>query len=490
LRITDRNCDSGMSVTLEKIDDVRWGIPKSGGMRVPGLIYASESMLPKIRQDKACVQVANVACLPGIVKVSLAMPDIHWGYGFPIGGVAATAVEDGVISPGGIGYDISCGVRLLRSNLTRNDVEKNLGELLDSLYCNVPSGVGSTGKINLSAQEMKKVFHKGALWAVERGMGTREDLEACEDAGRIESADPSIPSDRAVARGKDQLGTLGSGNHFLEIQVVDEIFDEAIARAFGLFNGQVTVMVHTGSRGCGYQICDDFLKVMRNSAKEYGITLPDAQLACAPLSSREGKDYFAAMGAGANYARANRQAITHWIRESFMKTLSLGPKDLGMDVVYDVCHNIGKIEEHDVDGRKMKLCVHRKGATRAFPAGHPQVPEKYRQIGQPVLIPGTMGTFSYVAVGTETAMKETFGTTCHGAGRSMSRTQALKQVNGRELQDDLARNGILIRSASYSGLAEEAPVAYKDVNEVVDVCDKAGLSKKVARLKPIGVVKG
>lgn len=479
-----------MNSNLKKIDDYRWEIPQTGAMRVRGMIFASEAMLPKISEDKATTQVANVATLPGILRASLAMPDIHWGYGFPIGGVAATSLEEGVISPGGIGYDISCGVRLLRSGLNKSEVQSRMKELVDSLFYNVPSGVGSTGRINLKAAEMKKVFEKGALWSVEQGLGEREDLETCEDGGRIESADPDLPSSRAVERGKDQLGTLGSGNHFLEIQAVDEIYDEKIAAAFGLYKDQVTVMIHTGSRGCGYQICDDYLRVMSQSVRKYRIQIPDPQLGCAPLSSPEGKDYFRAMGAGANYARANRQAITHWVRESFMKTLSVSPKDLGMGVVYDVCHNIGKIEEHEIEGKKIKVCVHRKGATRAFPAGHPEVPEKYRSVGQPVLIPGTMGTFSYVAVGTDRAMKETFGTTCHGAGRAMSRTQSLRKVNGHQLQQDLEKNGILVRSASYRGLAEEAPMAYKDVNEVVDVCHNAGISKKVARLKPMGVVKG
>lgn len=479
-----------MTSPFKKIDDYRWEIPQSGAMRVPGIIFASESMLPKISEDKAATQVANVATLPGIEKASLAMPDIHWGYGFPIGGVAATSLDEGVISPGGIGYDISCGVRLLRSNLEAEGIGKKLGGLIDSIFHNVPSGVGSTGRLNLTVGEMKKVFEKGARWSVEKGLGDRTDLETCEDGGFLEGADSDLPSARAVERGKKQLGTLGSGNHFAEIQVVDEIYDQKVAAVFGLFKGQVTVMIHTGSRGCGYQICDDFLRVMSEASRKYQIHLPDPQLACAPLSSKEGKNYFAAMSAGANYARANRQAITHWIRESFMRTLSISPKDLGMDVIYDVCHNVGKIEEHEISGKKKKVCVHRKGATRAFPAGHPEVPEKYRSVGQPVLIPGTMGTHSYAAVGTDQAMRETFGTTCHGAGRAMSRTKAMKQVDGRQLQKDLEQSGILVRTDSYRGLAEEAPFAYKNVSEVVEVCHQAGISKKVARFKPIAVVKG
>ena len=474
-------------VELRKIDEWRWEIPRTGAMRVPGRIYASESMLSKIRRDKAAVQVAHVAALPGIVGASLAMPDIHWGYGFPIGGVAATEISSGVVSPGGIGYDISCGVRFLRSGLTRDEAAPRLDALLDRLFEAVPSGVGSTGRLSLSESEMRAVFRKGASWAVERGLGRMEDLETCEDAGLIRDADPELPSPRAIERGRDQLGTLGSGNHFLEVQFVDRIFDPAVARAFGLFEGQVTVMIHTGSRGCGYQICDDSLRVMHGSLRKYGIRVPDPQLACAPLDSREGKDYLGAMGAGANYARANRQAITHWVREAFGETFG---SRAGLEVVYDVCHNIGKIEEHEVGGKKTKLCVHRKGATRAFAAGHPEVPAKYRAVGQPVLIPGTMGTCSYVAVGTERAMKETFGTTCHGAGRAMSRTQALKQVDGRELREQLEREGVRVRSASYKGLAEEAPLAYKDVDDVLEVCDRAGISRKVARLRPVGVVKG
>lgn len=475
---------------LRKIDEWRWEIPKTGKMQVSGLIFASEEMLPKIEEDKATSQVANVAMLPGIVGKSLAMPDIHWGYGFPIGGVAATDVDEGVISPGGIGYDISCGVRLLRSNLKKQEVQNRIESLVNSLFTHVPSGVGSTGKLNLSVSEMRKVFELGAKWSVEKGLGTAEDLQTCEDGGVIETADPELPGTRAIERGKNQLGTLGSGNHFLEVQVVDEIYDNSAAAVFGLFPGQITVMIHTGSRGCGYQVCDDFLRIMQQATRKYQISLPDPQLCCAPLSSKEGKDYFAAMGAAANFARANRQTITHWVRESFMKTLSISPKDLGMSVVYDVCHNIGKIEEHEVNGKKMKLCVHRKGATRAFPKGHPEVPKKYRSVGQPVLIPGTMGTYSYVALGTEQALKETFGTTCHGAGRAMSRTKASKQMNGHQLQENLEKEGILVRTDSYRGLAEEAPFAYKNVNEVVEVCHKAGLSLKVARLKPLAVVKG
>lgn len=479
-----------VSLPLEKIDDFRWRLPKTGSMRVEGMVYASESMLPKIREDKALEQVANVATLPGIVGRSLAMPDIHWGYGFPIGGVAAMEAEHGVVTPGGIGFDISCGIRLLRSDLKKEDIGDKFPKLMDGLFRNVPSGLGSTGRLRLQPEEVREVLEKGAQWAVERGYGEREDLEAMEDFGRLEEADPDSVSKRAVERGREQLGTLGSGNHFCEVQEVVELFDERVAEAFGLFVGQIVVMIHTGSRGCGYQVCEDSLRVMEEASRRYGIPLPDRQLCCAPLSSPEGRDYLRVMYAGANFARANRQMITHWIRDTFMRVLMIGPKDLGMGVVYDVAHNIAKIEEHEVDGKKMRLLVHRKGATRAFPPGHPEVPEKYREVGQPVLIPGSMGTASYVLVGAEQAMKETFGTTCHGAGRAMSRSQALKRVQGHALKDQLEGQGILVRTASYKGLAEEAPFAYKDVSEVVDVCHQAGLSRKVARLKPLGVVKG
>ncbi|MBI4396091.1 MAG: RtcB family protein, partial [Elusimicrobia bacterium] len=376
---------------LEKIDGYRWRLPKTGAMRVEGIIYADETMIGKILDEKAAEQVANVACLPGIVGRSMAMPDIHWGYGFPIGGVAATRVEDGVISPGGIGYDISCGVRLLRTNLTHKDIESSLEKLVDALFHAVPSGIGSTGRLRLSDENVRQVLKNGAAWAIEQGMGDGEDLDTIEDRGRLDTADPDIPSRRAVERGRDQLGTLGSGNHFAEIQRVDEIYDPAVAAAFGLFSGQITVMIHTGSRGLGYQVCDDSLGVMQSAMRQYGFTLPDRQLACAPFASPEGQQYFAAMAAATNYARANRQAITHWVRLTFTKVLGRSPRDLGMDIVYDVSHNVGKVEEHEVDGRKRRLCVHRKGATRAFPAGHPEVPEKYRGVGQPVLIPGTMG---------------------------------------------------------------------------------------------------
>lgn len=471
---------------IKQIDDYRWEIPKTGAMRVPGEIFASEDLIDRVVREKAAEQVANVATLPGIVGRAMAMPDIHWGYGFPIGGVAAFDAEEGVISPGGIGYDINCGVRLLRTNLFLKDIKDRMEDIVRGLFGNVPSGVGSTGKLNLSPGEVKSVLRDGARWAVSQGFGDPDDLRHIEEEGRLDGADPSCVSARAVERGEEQLGTLGAGNHFLEVQVVDRVFEPETARAFGLEEGQVTVMIHTGSRGLGYQVCDDYLRVLMEASRRYNIALPDRQLVCAPVRSSEAQTYYAAMACAANYAWANRQIITHWVRETLMRELSLTPKEIGLEVVYDVAHNIGKFEEHG--GRK--LVVHRKGATRAFPAGDARIPEDYRAVGQPVLIPGTMGTESYVLVGTERAMKETWGSTCHGAGRIMSRTQALKGVRGQALAKDLKKHGIVVWSDSWKTLAEEAPSAYKDVSEVVDVCHGAGISRKVARLKPRGVVKG
>lgn len=452
-------------------------MPKSGGMRTEGMIYASEKMLEHIVHDKASNQVSNVTYLPGIVGRSLAMPDIHWGYGFPIGGVAGFDYDTGVISPGGIGYDINCGVRLLRTNLELSDVSPKLEKLISTLFTNIPSGVGSTGKINLNRNEVMKVLEEGSKWSVKKGFGNQEDLSHTEDQGQMSSADPSKVSQRALERGREQLGTLGAGNHFLEIQVIDEVYDEQAANSMGLFKGQVTIMIHTGSRGLGYQVCDDYIKILQNALKKYNISIPDRQLVCAPVTSDEGKDYFSAMSSAANYAWANRQCITHWTRESFMQVMGMSPKDIGLELVYDVAHNIGKIEEHNVEGKKRKLIVHRKGATRAFP-------------GQPVIIPGSMGTNSYVLVGTQKALDETWGSTCHGAGRTMSRTEALRRVSGGELKQRLAKEGIIVQAREYKTLAEEAPEAYKDVNMVVEVCHQAGISKKVVRMSPVGVIKG
>jgi tRNA-splicing ligase RtcB len=484
---------AGWQGTLNKIDDYRWEIPQTykAGMRVPGLVYADEKMLRLIKEDQSLEQVANVAFLPGIVSKSMAMPDIHWGYGFPIGGVAATRVSDGVVSPGGVGFDINCGVRLLRTNLTENEVKPKIEKLLTDLFHNVPSGLGSEGKIRLKGKEIERLLLKGAAWAVEVGFGETEDLEYTEEHGYMQGADIDKVSERAKTRGMPQSGTLGSGNHFLEVQVVDEIYNPTIAQVFGIADiGQILLLVHTGSRGFGYQVCDDYLKAMGTAARNYGIELPDRQLACAPVKSPEGQSYLAAMSCAANYAWANRQCITHWSRESFGKVFNKSPSDLGMRVVYDVAHNIAKIEEHQVEGKKLTVCVHRKGATRAFPAGHPDVPREYRKVGQPVLIPGDMGRCSYVAVGTERAMQETFGSTCHGAGRVQSRSAAKRSARGSDILAELAAKGIAVKVASISGLAEEASSAYKDVTEVVHVTDAAGISTKVVKARPIGVIKG
>jgi tRNA-splicing ligase RtcB len=479
-----------VDIKLKKIDNYRWEVPKAGAMRVPGLIFSSESLLEALHGDESVNQVANVAQLPGIVKYALAMPDMHWGYGFPIGGVAAFDMKDGIISPGGVGYDINCGCRLMTSALSIADVRPRLKELVTALFQNIPSGVGSTGQTKLTVPEEKKVLVNGTRWAVRNGYGEAADIEHTEDYGCMEGADPGVVSDRALERGKKQLGTLGSGNHFLEVGVVDEVFDEKTAQAFGLWEGQVTVFLHSGSRGFGYQVCDDFLAVLSKHVKTLDFSIPDRQLACAMIDSEMGRRYWAGMACAANYAWANRQMLMHWTRETFQKVFGIGPRDLSMNLVYDVCHNIAKKEEHIVDGKKRLLCVHRKGATRAFPAGHKALPDVYRSVGQPVLIPGDMGTASYVMVGTEQAMKETFGSTCHGAGRVMSRTKAKKSSKGRAIQRELEDKGIIVRWTGRSTLQEEMPEAYKDISEVADVVHGAGISRKVARLRPVGVVKG
>ncbi|MCX5692340.1 MAG: RtcB family protein [Candidatus Omnitrophica bacterium] len=479
---------------LEKLDNFRWKIPQSykPGMKVPGLIYANESLLPGIINDKASEQVANVSFLPGIVKYSLAMPDIHLGYGFPIGGVAATdPVNNGVIAPGGIGYDINCGVRLVRSDLILDDLKPRLETLVNALFNNIPSGVGSSGDIKASAKEEEDIFSKGAMWAIKKGYGVKEDLEFTEDKGSMEGADPSKVSVRAYERGKDQSGTLGSGNHFLEIQVIDEIYDGEKADIFGLFKGQITMMIHSGSRGLGYQICDDYVKSMAGCLNKYNINVPDRQLVCAPLDSGEGRAYLSAMKCAANYAWTNRQCLMHLARNVFEKVFNKSWNSLGLNLVYDVAHNIAKMEKHKVDGKERLLCVHRKGATRAFPPGHPDLPELYKKAGQPVIIPGDMGTFSYVLAGAEGSMQETFGSTCHGAGRCLSRSGAVKVCAGRNIDKELFnKSGIIVRAKTRTTLVEEAPEAYKDVSEVVNVVHGAGLSTKVARMRPLGVIKG
>lgn len=477
---------------LNRLDDNRWEIPQDEfpGMRTNAVIFASESMIEQIRTDNAPQQAANVACIPGIVGSSLAMPDIHWGYGFPIGGVAAVNSDDGSISPGGIGFDINCGVRLIKTDLTVDDIGKDIGPLIDELYKNIPSGLGSKGLTRIGNKEIGDILSDGSRWAVENGYGWENDLEVTEEHGCMEDADQSRVSDKARKRGLPQLGSLGSGNHFLEIDTVDRVFDERAAKAFGLKEGTVTITVHCGSRGCGHQIATDYLQDMEHYVRDNGVSLPDRQLACAPLNSRIGDDYYRAMCCGANYAWANRQMITHWIRESFENVLKDSAESMGMDVVYDVAHNIAKKERHDVDGKKTGVLVHRKGSTRAFSAGHPDITMKYRDVGQPVIIPGDMSVGTYVLVGRPGAMDQTFGSTCHGAGRRMSRKSAMDTLNADDIRGLMSDSNIYLRNGSDEGLLEEAPDAYKDVDEVIRVVCDAGLTGKVAKLRPIGVVKG
>ncbi|HUY19040.1 MAG TPA: RtcB family protein [Candidatus Binataceae bacterium] len=476
---------------LRRIHDYLWEIPKSGAMRVPGRIYASAAMVAQLRDDPALQQVANVATLPGIVGYSLAMPDIHWGYGFPIGGVAAIDAEHGVISPGGVGYDINCGVRLVRTNLRYNDIAPQVERLADALFAAVPAGVGSEGAIpTLSIDQMKRILRDGVNWAAREGYARAADLDHTEENGCLKMADPDAVSEEAYRRGRKQLGTLGSGNHFLELGRVDEVYHPAAARALGLEPGQVTLIIHSGSRGLGHQTCDDYLKIVGRRMEAYGIHLPDRQLAAVPISSDEGQAYLGAMAAAANFAWCNRQLIMHLAERACLETLRLSERDLGFSLVYDVCHNIAKFEEHTVNGRSMRLCVHRKGATRAFGPGHPALPAAVRALGQPVLIPGDMGRYSFVLIGAEKAMRESFGSTCHGAGRMMSRAQAKKSARGRDLIGELAAAGVTIRYQGRGTVAEEMPSAYKDVAEVVGVMEAAGISYRVARLKPFLVVKG
>jgi tRNA-splicing ligase RtcB (3'-phosphate/5'-hydroxy nucleic acid ligase) len=473
---------------LKKLDRYRYVIPTSyrQGMRVEGLIYASEQLISHIEKDQTMDQVANVATLPGLVGRSLAMPDAHQGYGFCIGGVAAADLDEGVVSAGGVGFDINCGVRLLASPLAKNEVQPNLEPLLNQLFRDIPCGAGRRGRLNVAKSELDQVLSQGAEWALQEGYGNDEDIAHIEENGRIPKADASKVSHRAKERGHDQLGTLGSGNHFLEVQVVSEIFDHGLAAQFGLDLDRVVVLMHSGSRGLGHQVCTDYLEVMQAAMKKYDISIVDRQLACVPIQSIEGQEYLAAMAAAANFAFANRQMITHWTRQAFRRIL--GTDDLR--VVYDVCHNIAKRERHSVAGREKEVLVHRKGATRAFPKGHPDLPAELREFGQPVLIPGSMGTCSYVLVGTDQAMLETFGSSCHGAGRAKSRTQARRETTAEQLLDELKRKGILIRGQSRSGLTEEKPDAYKDVSEVVQVVHNAGIARKVAKLTPIAVMKG
>lgn len=470
--------------------DNRWRIPRTGGMNVDGLVFASEALIVKAREDRAIEQVANVAHLPGIVGESIAMPDIHWGYGFPIGGVAATDVaKGGVVSPGGVGFDIGCGVRMLRSELTLPEIAEKLRELSDTLAARVPRGVGGKGGHRLTKSDLSALVVEGVKWPLGKGIGWPEDEELCEDSGRLEGADPSRISDRSFERGSSQLGTLGAGNHFLEVQIVEGIYNDAAARVFGLFEGQVCVMIHTGSRGFGHQICTEDLQTVEKAMRKRGIEVPDRQLACVPVESAEGESYLGAMAGAANFARANRQVLGELVRECFEQVFGASARKLGMGLLYDVSHNIAKIEDSGTAGKR-SVCVHRKGATRAFGPGHPEVPSAYRAVGQPVLIPGSMGTASWVLTGTAESAKLSFSSTCHGAGRMMSRNAAAKRERGADLKGRLEKQGILIRAQQMRLLAEEAPYAYKDVDEVVEVCDNLGLSKKVARLRPVAVVKG
>ncbi len=483
---------------LQKIDAFRYEIPadykgekNNLHMRTSAVLYVNEQMIPSIRSDNAAEQAANVAMLPGIIGKSFAMPDIHWGYGFPIGGVAATDAENGVISPGGVGFDINCGVRLLRTNINAHDLdEKKIHNLIDEMFINIPSGLGSKAKVRLNRKELEEVLHLGARWAVEHEYGWKEDLEFLEENGCLKHADITKISEEAKQRGAPQLGSLGAGNHFLEIQKVEEIYDTNAAKAFGVAEkGQIMVMIHTGSRGFGHQVCSDHLRVMEQAVKQYNIWLPDRQLACAPVQSKEGQNYLKAMACAANFAWCNRQMIVHWVRESFEKVLRQSAEDMNMGIVYDVCHNIAKLEEHVVDGKKQKMYVHRKGATRAFGPENQDVPLKYRDVGQPVLIPGDMGTASYLLCGTAQS-EETFGSTCHGAGRIMSRHQATAKWRGEDILIQLKNKGIYAHPASLKVLAEEAPGSYKDVSQVVNIAHGAGISKKVAKMLPLGVVKG
>lgn len=480
-------------VPLKKLGDVVWEIPLTykKGMRVPSIVFADDFLLGKMQADLTLEQAANVAMLPGIYKYSIVLPDGHQGYGFPIGGVAAFDAEEGVLSPGGVGYDINCGVRILSSHLTHDEVKGKLKELAEQLFRYIPSGLGSRGQVSLGKAELDKVLAEGVEWAVAKGYGWDEDLDLIEERGSMTGADPSKVSERAKERGREQLGTLGSGNHFLEIQVVDKIYDPTIAAQLGLTKiGQVAVMIHTGSRGLGHQVCSDYLRIMEVASRRYNLPLPDRELVSVPANSREAEDYFAAMKAAANFAWANRQLITHWTREVFANVFKKSADDLGLHIIYDVAHNIAKLEDHQINGREKKVYVHRKGATRAFPPGHPALPNKYKGIGQPVLIPGSMGTASYILVGTKKSMEITFGSAPHGAGRVLSREEAKRKYRGSEIQHRLENRGVMVRAASLAVVAEEAPEAYKDVDRVAEVAERAGMAKRVIRLIPLAVVKG
>ena len=482
-----------MSVPINKLDDYRYEIPKDykPGMHVNGLVFANETLLTEIRKDESLEQVVNGTMLPGIVNASIAMPDIHFGYGLPIGGVIATDPEaGGVVSPGGVGFDINCGVRLLRTKLHSDDIRDRTRELVTAMFQKIPTGVGSHSDLDLDKNDKGALLTQGAKWAIGRGFGSPADLPYIESEGMLPGAQPSEVSEKAFERGRRQLGTLGSGNHFAEIQVVRDIYNPIIAEAYGLFEGQVTVMIHTGSRGFGHQVCTDFLGVMEKAMSKYGIRLPDRQLACAPIESPEGRSYMDAMRCAANFAWANRQCIRGQVEEAFLKALSISSRDLGMITLYDVAHNIVKLETHRVNGKQRRVAVHRKGATRAYPPGNAEIPIDYRKVGQPVLIPGDMGRQSFILAGTDMAMGESFGSTCHGAGRRMSRHAAKKAARGRALHREMEDRGVIVMASGRSTVAEEMPEAYKDVSEVVDVVHEAGIASKVARVTPVGCIKG
>lgn len=478
-------------IELKQITKNLWEIPKQGGMLVPGRVYISREMLNSSKYDEAIKQLMNVAHLPGIQKYSLAMPDIHWGYGFPIGGVAAIDYETGVVSPGGVGYDINCGVRLAATNLNIKEIKTKLPGLINSIYSNIPVGVGAKSAIKkLDKNELKKLLVSGSEWAINHNMGVEADLEYTEENGVFRNSVSEFISEKAIERGLDQVGTLGAGNHFIEIGVVDEIYNIKAAEILRLFLGQVVILIHTGSRGLGYQICEDSIRILMKSINKFGINLPDKQLICAPIKSKEGREYLASMQCAANYAWANRQVIMHLAKNCFLQSLGLNKQDLEFYLIYDICHNIAKFENHNIDGINKKVLVHRKGATRAFSPNHTSLPDKYKAIGQPVLVPGDMGTCSFITLGTSTAMDVSFGSSCHGAGRNLSRTKALEHSKGRNIIDELARSGILLKAKSNKTIAEEMPEAYKDISEIVNILDQENITTKVAKFKPVGVIKG
>jgi len=480
------------TTTPKKIAENQYQIDADSnlGMKVPVRIFADEPLLQKMLSDRTIMQAQNVSCIPGIVGQSIVLPDGHEGYGFPVGGVAAMDAEEGMISPGGVGYDINCGVRLLRSNLTEQTVRSKLKELVNDLFSSIPSGVGSKGAVRLTHSELDEVLVKGVSWAIDHGYGSSDDSDVCEENGQIKNADPNKVSDKAKKRGAPQLGSLGSGNHFLEVQKVTEIHDEEAANRMGIKEGTITILIHCGSRGFGHQVCSDYLRVSEQAMRKYDIHLPDRELACVPNTSEEGESYRKAMFAALNFAWSNRQMITHWTRKSFERVFNQTESDLDMKLVYDVSHNIAKVEKHKVDGRERNVVVHRKGATRAFPANRDEIPLRYRDLGQPVLVPGSMGTASWILLGQPNSMNLSFGSTAHGAGRTMSRTKARRNYNEDDVKKSLNDKGIFIKALTRDGIVEETPQAYKDVDAVVNVSHNLGIATKVAKLVPIGVIKG